>query len=71
MLSENSNYRWERCKGKILQGIINKLFVFKSLLTTPSNFLPLHLEQTFPPVTRVFTEGVGIESKLPSKIFST
>ena len=25
------------CKGKTLQGDINKLFVFKSLLTTPSN----------------------------------
>ena len=32
-----------RCKGKTLLGIVNKLFVFKSLLTTSSNVLPLHL----------------------------
>ena len=32
-----------RCKCKILLGIVNNLFVFKSLLTTPSNVLPLHL----------------------------
>ena len=30
-----------RHKGKTLLGIVNKLFVFKSLLTTPSNVLPL------------------------------
>ena len=29
-----------RCKGKTLLGVVNKLFVFKSLLTTPSNVLP-------------------------------
>ena len=29
-----------RCKGKTLLGIVNKLFTFKSLLTTPSNVLP-------------------------------
>jgi hypothetical protein len=33
-----------RHKGKTLQGIVNKLFVFKSLLTTPSNVLPLQKE---------------------------
>ena len=32
-----------RRKGKSLLGIVNKLFVFKSLLTTPSNVLPLHI----------------------------
>ena len=32
-----------RRKGKTLLGIVSKLFVFKSLLTTPSNVLPLHL----------------------------
>ena len=32
-----------RCKGKKLLGIVNKLFVIKSLLTTPGNVLPLHL----------------------------
>ena len=39
-----------RCKGKTLLGIVNKLFVFKSLLTKPSNVLPLHLKQTFLPI---------------------
>ena len=35
-----------RCKGKtLLLGVVNKLFVFKNLLTTPSNVLPLHLKQ--------------------------
>ena len=34
-----------RCKGKILLGDVNKLCVFKSLLTMPSNVLPLHLKQ--------------------------
>ena len=29
-------------------GDVNKLFAFKSLLTMPSNVLPLHLKQTFP-----------------------
>ena len=33
-----------RCKGKTLLGIVNKLFTFKSLLTTPSNVLPLRLK---------------------------
>ena len=50
---------------------VNKLFVFKSLLTTPSNVLPLHFKQTFPPIIQIFTEGDGIESRLPFKIFST
>ena len=54
-------------------GDVNKLFVFKSLLTMPSNGLPLHLKQTFPPIISIFTEGEGngIESRLPFKIFST
>ena len=52
-------------------GDVNKLFVFKSLLTMPSNVL--HLKQTFPPIIWIFTEGEGdgIESRLPFKIFST
>ena len=33
------------CKGKTLLGVVNK-----SLLTMPSNVLPLHLKQTFPPI---------------------
>ena len=52
-------------------GDVNKLFVFKNLLTTPSNVLPLHLKQTFPPIVWIFIEGDGIESRLPFKIFST
>ena len=52
---------------------VNKLFVFKSLLTMPSNVLPLHLKQTFPIVILIFTEseGNGIKTRLPFKIFST
>ena len=58
-----------RCKGKTLLGIVNKLLKTKSLLTTPSNVLPLHLK----PIIWIFTEGEddGIESRLPFKIFST
>ena len=54
-------------------GDVNKLFVFKSLLTMPSNVLPLHLKQTFPPKIWIFTEGEGngIKFRLPFKIFST
>ena len=46
----------------------NKPFVCKSLLTMPSNVLPLHLKHTFPPLIWIFTEGEGdgIESSLPS-----
>ena len=44
---------------------------FKSLLTMPSNILPLHLKETFPPIIWIFTEGDGIRSRLPFKIFST
>ena len=32
-----------RCKGKTLLGDVNKLFAFKSLLTTACNVLLLHL----------------------------
>ena len=62
-----------RCKGKTLLGVVNKLFVFKSLLTTPSNVLPLHLKQTFLPKIWISNEGKGdrIESRLPFKIFCT
>ena len=39
----------------------------------PSNVLPLHFKQTFPPMIGIFTEGEGdgIESRLPFKIFYT
>ena len=33
-----------RCKGKTMLGVVNKLFVFKSLLTSPSNVLPCYLK---------------------------
>ena len=54
-------------------GDVNKLFVFKSLLTMPSNVLLFHLKQTFTPIIWIFTEVKGdrIESRLPFKIFST
>ena len=54
-------------------GDVNKLFVFKSLLTMPSNFLPLHPKQTFLPMIWIFTdvEGDVIEFSLPFKKFST
>ena len=54
-------------------GDVNKLFVFKSLLTTSNNVLPLHLKQTFLPIISIFTEdeGDGIKSRLPFKIFLT
>ena len=39
----------------------------------PSNVLPLHLKETFPPIIWILTEGEGdeIKSRLPFKIFST
>ena len=40
-------------------GDVNKLFIFKSLLTTPSNVFPLHLKQTFPTIIWIFTEYEG------------
>ena len=54
-------------------GDVNKLFVSKSLLTTPNNVLPLHFKQTFPTMIWIFNEGKGdgIKSRLPFKIFST
>ena len=44
-------------------------FFFKILLTMPSNVLPLHLNQTFPPIIWIFTagEGDGVQSRLPFK----
>ena len=40
-------------------------------MTTPSNFLLLHLKQTFLPIIWIFTEGDGIKSRFPFKICST
>ena len=39
-----------RCKGKTLLDVVNKLLKTKSLLTSPSNVLPLHIKQTFSPM---------------------
>jgi hypothetical protein len=56
-----------------LLGVVNKLFVFISLLKTPSSVLPSHIKQTFPPIIWIFNEalGDGIQSRLPFEIFST
>ena len=53
----------ERCKGKTLLDVLNKLLNAKSLLTMPKNVLPLHLKQTFPLILWIFTEGEGDEIK--------
>ena len=52
---------------------VNKLFVFKHLLKTPSNGLPLHLKQNFPAHNLNFywRWQDGIESRLPFKIVFT
>ena len=42
--SENSNYGRERCKGKTLLGVVNKLLNTKSLLTMPNNIFPYYLK---------------------------
>ena len=58
-----------RHKGKSLLGIVIKLFVFKSVLTTPSNVLPLQKAAAIQMLTtqwRVYK----IKSALPFKIFS-
>ena len=54
-------------------GDFNNLFIFKSLLTMPSNVLPQHLKQTFPAHNLNITEdeGDGIKSRLLFKILST
>ena len=60
-----------RCKGKTLLGVVNKLLITKSLLTSPNNVLPLHLKQTFRPIIWIFTEGDGMKPRLPFRIFPT
>ena len=40
-------------------GDVNKLFVFKNLLTNLGYVLPLHLKQTLPPIIWIFTIGEG------------
>ena len=56
-----------------IAGWCQQTFCFQSLLTMPSNVLPLHLKQTFPSIIWIFTEGESdeIKSRLPFKIFST
>ena len=39
-----------RCKGKTLLGVVNKHLKTKSLLTTPTNVLPLYVKQQFLPI---------------------
>ena len=48
---------------------VNKNFIFKSLLTMPSNVMPLQHMQTFPSIIWIFTEdeGDGIKSSLSFK----
>ena len=59
-----------RGKGKTLLGVANKLLKTKSLLSSPSNVLPLHLNQTLLPMIWIFIEGEGdgIQSRLPFKL---
>ena len=54
-----------------MQGDVKKLFVFKHLFTMTCNVFPLHLKKTFPPIIWISgeSEGVGIESRLPIRIF--
>ena len=59
--------------GKTLLGIVNKLFIYKSLLTTPNNVLTSHIKQTYPSMIWIFIEGEGdrVEFRRPFKIFFT
>ena len=46
-------WKFKLWAGKFASGVMAKhnwAFFFKSLLTIPSNVLPLHLKQTFPPI---------------------
>ena len=65
--SENLNNERERWKGKTLLDVVKKLLNSKSLLTMPSNVLPIRLKQTFPPIIWIFTEGKcdEIKTRLP------
>ena len=75
-LQWNSNY-WREILLEVIRqniaGWFQQIFWFKSLLTMPSNVLPLQLKQIFPPIIWIFTEGKGdgFESRLPLKMFST
>ena len=69
---------WERYKCNALLGVVNKHLDTKSLLTIPSNVLPLPINRpahqaNFPAHDLIFTEDEGdeFESRLPFRIFST
>ena len=59
-----------RCKGKTLLSVVNNFFVFKSLLTTPSNVLPLQLKQTFPSIIECSLKVMGLNPGYLLKIVS-
>ena len=50
-----------RCKGKTFLGDVNKLFVFKSFLTMPSNVLPLYHKHT---IQDTFKEVLAFKANL-------
>ena len=60
-----------RRKGKKMLGIVNKILVFKIFLTTSSN--TNFAFTLFSPIIWIFaeSEGDGIKSRLPFKIFYT
>ena len=62
-----------RKKGRLNRAKHCWVMSMNFLFSTPSNVLPFHLKQTFPPIILIFTdgEGDGIESRLPLKNFST
>ena len=65
--SENSNY-WREC---LLEVIRQNIAGWYQENFENKNVLPLHLKHTFPPIIWIFTEGEGIKSRLPFKVFST
>ena len=71
--NENLNYGRERGVKIKHWCDVFKLFVFTSLLTTPSNVFLSQLKHTLTAIIRIFTifEGDVIKSRLLFKIFST
>ena len=49
--------------GHTIAGHCHQTLLNKSLLSKPSNVLPLQLKPTFPLIISIFTVGDGIESK--------
>ena len=67
-----SNYWWESLVEVIRQNIAGWCQqIFLSSLTMHSNVLLLSLKQTFPCIIWILTEGDGIKTRQPFKIFST